>query len=87
MDDFISSVNPGPHDFIGQTLSFITIKIEVTFVHQARRACKERVINRENEYNAEKENSLLRTYYVCTKETIVVFTFFIGIIVNIVISN
>jgi hypothetical protein len=27
MDDFISSVDPHPHDFIGQTLSFVTIKI------------------------------------------------------------
>ena len=54
MDKFSSSVDPHPHDFIGQTLSFVTIKIEVTFAHQARRACKERVINQENEYNAEK---------------------------------
>ncbi len=54
MDDFISSVDPHPHDFISQTLSFVTIKIEVTFARQARRACEERVINRENEYNAEK---------------------------------
>jgi hypothetical protein len=54
MDNFISCVDPQPHDFIGQTLSFVTIKIEVTFAHQARRACEERVINRENEYNAEK---------------------------------
>ena len=53
MDDFLSPVDPHPHDFIGQTLSFVTIKIEVTFAHQARRACKERVINWENEYNAE----------------------------------
>jgi hypothetical protein len=53
MDDFLSSVDTHPHDFVGQTLSFVTIKIEVTFVHQARRACKERVINWENEYNAE----------------------------------
>ncbi len=54
MDDFISSVDPHPHDFICQTLSFVMIKIEVTFALQARRACEERVINRENEYNAEK---------------------------------
>jgi hypothetical protein len=54
MDDFISSVDSHPCDFIGQTLSFVTIKIEVTFAHQARRVCEERVINRENEYNAEK---------------------------------
>jgi hypothetical protein len=54
MDDFISSVNPHPRDFIGQTLSFITIKIEATFVHQARRTCEETIINQENEYNAEK---------------------------------
>ncbi len=53
MDNFFSSGDPHPHDFIGQTLSFVTIKIEVTFVHQARRACKERVKNWENEYNAE----------------------------------
>ncbi len=53
MDDFLSSVDPHPHDFIAQTLSFVTIKIEVTFAHLARRACKERVINWENEYNAE----------------------------------
>jgi hypothetical protein len=53
MDNFLSSVDPHPHDFIGQTLSFVMIKIEVTFVHQVRRACKERVINWENEYNAE----------------------------------
>ncbi len=45
MDDFLSSVDPHPHDFFGQTLSFVTIKTEVTFVHQARRACKEIVIN------------------------------------------
>jgi hypothetical protein len=50
----LSSVDPHPHDFISQTLSFAMIKIEVTFAHQVRRACKERVINRENEYNAEK---------------------------------
>jgi hypothetical protein len=54
MDDFISSVDPRPNDFIGQTLSFVMIKIEVTFAHQVRRACEERVINWENEYNAEK---------------------------------
>ncbi len=54
MDNFISSVDPHLHDFIGQTLSFVTIKIEVTFAHQARRECEVRVINRENEYNAEK---------------------------------
>jgi hypothetical protein len=54
MNNFISSVDPYPHDFIGQTLSFVTIKIEVTFAHQARRAREERVINQENEYNAEK---------------------------------
>jgi hypothetical protein len=54
MDDFISSVDPHPQDFIGQTLSFVTIKIEVTFLHQARRACGERVVSWENEYNAEK---------------------------------
>ncbi len=53
MDDFLSSVDPHPHDCIGQTLSFVAIKIEVTFAHQARRACKERAINWENEYNAE----------------------------------
>jgi hypothetical protein len=53
MDDFLSYVDPHPHDFIGQTLPFVTIKIEVTFGHQARRAYKERVINWENEYNAE----------------------------------
>ncbi len=52
MDDFLSSVDPHPHDFIGQTLSFVTIKIKVTFAHQERRACKETVINWENEYNA-----------------------------------
>ncbi len=54
MDDFIFSVDPHPRDFIGQTLSFVTIKIEVNFAHQARRACEERVINWESEYNAEK---------------------------------
>jgi hypothetical protein len=54
MDNFISSVDPHPHDFIGQTMPFVTIKIEVTFAHQARKACEERVINQENEYNAEK---------------------------------
>ncbi len=53
MDNFLSYVDPHPHDFIGQTLSFVMIKIEVTFAHQARRACKERVLNWENEYNAE----------------------------------
>ena len=53
MDKFSSSVDPHPHDFIGQTLSFVMINIEVTFAHQARKACKERVINWENEYNAE----------------------------------
>jgi hypothetical protein len=54
MDDFISSVDQHPHDFIGQTLYFVTIKIEVTFAHQARRACEEKVVNRENEYNIEQ---------------------------------
>ncbi len=54
MDNFTSSVDPHPHDFIDQTLSFVRIKIEVSFAHQARRACEERVIIRENEYNAEK---------------------------------
>jgi hypothetical protein len=54
MDNFISSVDTHPLDFIGQTLSFVTIKIEVTFAHQARRACEERVIKWENEYNTEK---------------------------------
>ncbi len=54
MDNFISSVDPHPHDFIGQTLFFVMIKIEVTFAHQARRAYEERVMNQENEYNAEK---------------------------------
>ncbi len=53
MDDFLSFVDPHPHDFIGQTLSFVLIKIEITFAHQARRACKERFIYWENEYNAE----------------------------------
>jgi hypothetical protein len=38
MDKFSSSVDPHPHDFIGQTLSFVTIKIEVTVAHEARRA-------------------------------------------------
>jgi hypothetical protein len=52
VDDFLSSVDPYPHDFIGQTLSFVMIKIEVTVAHEATRACKERVINWENEYNA-----------------------------------
>ncbi len=52
MDDFLSSVDTHPHDIIGQTLSFEMVKIEVTFARQARRACKERVINWENEYNA-----------------------------------
>jgi hypothetical protein len=54
MDNFISSVDPHPHDFIVQTLSFVTVKIEVTFAHQVRRAYEERVIDWENEYNAEK---------------------------------
>jgi hypothetical protein len=54
MDNFISSADLHPHDFIGQILCFVTIKIEVTFAHQARRECEERVINWENEYNSEK---------------------------------
>jgi hypothetical protein len=38
MDKFFSSVDPHPHDIIGQTLSFVTIKIEVTVAHEVRRA-------------------------------------------------
>ena len=54
MDNFLSSVDPYPHDFIGQILSCVMIFIEITFVQQVRGACEERCINRESEYNAKK---------------------------------